>query len=442
MVLSAFILFILILISGVLSSSEIAVSSSNRNKVKMLADKGDKRAARLLNTLNKPHRFFATTQLYYTFIGFFSGAYAASSFAEPLADFALALGLPLSRSVAEPAAFVIVTGVLTYVTLILGELVPKRIAMRYAIPFALRMLSFLNVLSIMALPFVKLLSASAKLILKLIGFKDSSSEAVPSKEEIRMMVESSSEHGHIAESEQSMIENIFNIDKLTAGEICTHRLDIVALPLDADFKTVVDMLIGKYFSRVPVYKENLDDIQGFLHAKDVFHYMATNPDVSNFSVKELMREAYFIPLSKKADELFQEMRKKRTNLAVVLDEYGGTMGIVTLEDMVEKIVGSIQDEYDTDEPPDIAPIGKDAFRIQGMAPLEVVQNHFGSALPTDEYETLSGFLVGQVRHIPAENEHPEVTFNGLHFKVERVQEKRIATVVVRKLPDAEAPEEG
>ena len=440
MLVSALILFILILISGVLSSSEIAVSSSNSTKVKMLADKGDKRAARLLDTINKPHRFFATTQLYYTFIAFFSGAYAASSFTVPLVNAALRMGLPVSQSVAEPVAFVIVTAVLTYVTLILGELVPKRIAMRYAIPFALRILPFLNILSIMALPFVKLLAASAKWILKLIGFKDSSSETVPTKEEIRMMVESSSEHGHIAESEQGMIENIFNIDKLTAGEICTHRLDIIALPLNADFKTVVDMLIGQYFSRLPVYEENLDDIRGFLHAKDVFHYMATNSDVSNFNIRALMREAHFVPLSKKADELFQEMRKERTNLAVVIDEYGGTMGIITLEDVVEKIVGSIQDEYDIDEMPDIVPIGEGVFRIQGMATLEVVQNHFDVPLPTDEYETLSGFLVGQVRHIPTEDEHLEVTFCGLHFRIESVKEKRIATVVVRKIPGEETTE--
>ena len=437
MLLSALILFILILISGVLSSSEIAVSSSNRAKVKILADKGDKRATRLLDTLKKPHRFFATTQLYYTFIGFFSGAYAASSFAAPLADFALALGLPLSRGVAEPVAFVIVTGVLTYVTLILGELVPKRIAMRYAIPFALRILAFLNVLSIMALPFVKLLAASAKWILKMIGFKDSSSEAVPTKDEIRMMVESSSEHGHIAESEQGMIENIFKIDTLTAADICTHRLDIVALPMDADFKTVVDTLTGEYYSRVPVYEDSLDTIRGFLHSKDVMHYMATNSDTSGFDVKALMREAHFVPLSKKADELFQEMRKERAFIAVVLDEYGGTMGIVTMGALVEKIVGSIRDEYDGDKLPDIVPIGGESFRIQGMAALEAVQNHFDVPLPVDEYETLSGFLVGQLQHIPAEDEKPEIAFNGLLFKVERVQEKRIAAVVVKRLPGGE-----
>jgi len=165
--------------------------------------------------------------------------------------------------------------------------------------------------------------------------------------------------------------------------------------------------------------------------------MATNSDTSGFDVKALMREAHFVPLSKKADELFQEMRKERAFIAVVLDEYGGTMGIVTMGALVEKIVGSIRDEYDGDKLPDIVPIGGESFRIQGMAALEAVQNHFDVPLPVDEYETLSGFLVGQLQHIPAEDEKPEIAFNGLLFKVERVQEKRIAAVVVKRLPGGE-----
>ena len=432
MIVSIVILLILILISGLLASSEIAVSSSNRNKVKMSADKGEKKAQRLLSTIDKPHRFFATTQLYYTFIAFFSGAYAANAFTEPLANLAVRVGLPVTPYMVEPVAFIVVTALLTYFSLILGELVPKRIAMRYAIPYALRILPFLHVLSLIALPFVKLLSASAKFVLKLLRFKDDNPEAIITKEEISQMVESSSEQGHIAESAHGMIQNIFNIDQLTAGEICTHRLDIVALPLDADFKTVVDLLTGKYYSRVPIYEESLDNIRGFLHSKDVFNYMVANPDHSNFEIKTLMRKAHFVPISKKADELFQEMRKERTNLVVVIDEYGGTLGIVTLEDVFEKIVGSIQDEYDVDELPEIIPIGDEEFKIQGTTALAAVQTHFDIPLPVDEHDTLSGFLVGQLGYIPAEDEKPEVTYKGLHFKAVTIQEKRIAEVTVKR----------
>jgi putative hemolysin len=247
-----------------------------------------------------------------------------------------------------------------------------------------------------------------------------------------MIVESSSEHGHLAESEQGMIENIFKIEELTAGEICTHRLDIVALPLDADFKTVEATLAGNFFSRVPVYADSLDDIRGFLHTKDVFNYMATNSDFSGFDIKALMREAYFVPPSKSTEELLREMRKDGSTLAVVIDEYGGTLGIITLEDLIESIVGSIQDEYDSEEIPDITSIGEGVFRVQGMAGLQEIQNHFDVTLPTDMYETISGFLIGQLGHIPADDEKPEMSYECLHFKVERVLEKRIATVIVTK----------
>jgi len=432
LILSVAILILLILVSGVLSSLEIALSSSNRNKVKMLADKGDKRAARLLATIEDPHNFFATTQLYITFIAFFCGAYAASIFTDPLLGWIQRVGLPISISVAEPLVFILITLVLTYVALVIGELVPKRIAMQYAIPFATRALPFLSVLSVVALPLVKLLSVSAKLVLKLLRVKDKTPEEHATKEEIRLMVETGSEHGHIAEAEQGMIENIFNIDKLTAGEICTHRVDVDALPVDADIETVLDMLAGEFFTRVPVYEDSLDNICGILYTKDVIRHMAANPELKNFDIRTMLREPHFVSISKKVDELFQEMRKERTYMVVVIDEHGGTMGIITIEDLVEKIVGSIHDEYDVDELPDIVPIDEHTFQIQGMTDLEAVQNLLDIQFPIDEYETLSGFLVGQLGYILSEDESPEISWGGLVFKVESIQDKRIATVLVSR----------
>ena len=433
MLLSIVILFLLTLLSGVFSSSEIALSSSNRNKVKMLADKGNKKATKLLDTIDKPQNFFATTQLYITFISFFSGAYAANSFTDPLVAWAQRNGLPISENVAEPLVFVLITAALTYINLIFGELVPKRIAMQYSIPFALRVLPILKMFSMLALPFIKILSASARLIFGMIGIKERIPEEEVTKEEIRMIVESSSEHGHIAETEQDMIENIFNITRLTAGDICTHRRDVIALSLDADFKTVEDMLTGEFFSRVPVYEESLDNIRGILYVKDVLRYMANKGDHSGFDIKTQMRDAHFVLLSKKLDELFQEMRDERVYMAVVVDEYGGTVGIVTMEDLVEKIVGSIQDEYDQEEPPNIVPINEHAFRVQGTTSLEQVRDHFDIKLPIGDYETLSGFLVGQLGYIPSEDEKPEINFGGLRFSVEILKEKRIATVTVTKV---------
>ena len=376
MLLSVIIIILLILVSGVLSSLEIALSSSNRNKVKMLAEKGDVKAARLLATIEDPHNFFATTQLYITFIAFFCGAYAASSFTEPLVGWISHVGLRISESVAEPLVFILITFVLTYVALVFGELVPKRIAMQYAIPFAAGALPYLKVLSVLALPIVKLLSVSSKLVLKLLRVKDKTPDEHATKEEISLIVESSSEHGHIAVTEQGMIENIFNIDKLTAGDICTHRVDVFALPLDADNDAVLDMLADEFYTRVPVYEDSLDKICGILYTKDVIRFIASNPDLSGFDMKTMLREPHFVSLSKKIDELFQEMRQERIYMVVVIDEHGGTMGILSMEDLVEKIVGSIHDEYDVDELPDIVSISDNVFRVQGTTALEEVQDFF------------------------------------------------------------------
>jgi len=416
-----------------LSSSEIALSSSNRNKVKLRADKGEKKVIRLLKTIEKPHTFFATTQLYITFIAFFSGAYAASSFTDPIVKWILEKGLPISTNLAETLVFIFITAILTYISLIFGELVPKRIAMKYAIPFSLGMQPVLKALSIIALPFVKFLSASAKLILKLIRFKDDNNDDVATKEEIRMIVHTSSEQGEIAESEHGMINNIFKIDKLIAGDICKHRLEVIALPIDVSFETVMEMLKGEFYTRIPVYHESIDDIKGILYTKDVLRYLAANKDTASFDIKQLIREAYFVPFSIRADELFQDMQKEHVYFAIVVDEYGGTLGIITMEDLVVKIVGKIHDEYDAVETPDIVPTGENTFKISGTASLEKVQNHFDIPLPIDEYETLSGFLIGQLKYIPAEDEKPEVTFNGLLFKVEKIKDLRIVAVKVTKI---------
>jgi len=433
LLISIIVLAVLIIISGVLSSSEIALSSSNRNKVKLRADKGEKKAIRLLKTMEKPHTFFATTQLYITFIAFFSGAYAASSFTDPIVKWVLEKGLPISANLAETLVFILITAVLTYVSLIFGELVPKRIAMKHAILFSLGVQPFLKALSIIALPFVKFLSASAKLILKLIRFKDDNPDDAATKDEIRMIVETSGEHGQIAESEQGMIENIFRIEELTAAEICKHRLDVKALPADVDFETVMEMLKGEFYTRIPVYEETIDNIKGILYTKDILRFMAANKDAVDFDIRQLMREAYFVPFSIKAGELFLDMQTERVYMAIVVDEYGGTLGIVTMEDLVVKIVGKIHDEYDTVESPDIVSAGENTFQIKGAASLLKVQDHFETALPVNEYETLSGFLIGQLKYIPAEDEKPELTYNGLNFKIKKIKDLRITSVTVSKI---------
>jgi len=427
------ILSLLILISGAFSAAEIALSSANRTKLKMLAESGDKKAKQLLAALEDPTSFFATTQLYITFIAFFAGAYAADSFTDPLVNWALGQGLPVSEAIAEPVVFLVVTIILTYFMLVFGELVPKHIALQNAITFSFATIGLLNVLSKIVLPFVKFLSFSANFLLKLMGVKNNGHEEEITKEEIRMMLKSGNEHGNIAEGEHHLLNKVLELDDKTVKDASIHRIDVVALPLEVDFTEIVDVLIKEKYSRLPIYEESIDNIVGILHMKDIMKYMVEHPDTSKFNIKTLLREPYFLPSFKKADEAFNEMQKARVYMAVVIDEYGGMMGIVTMEDLVEEIVGNILDEYDTDEPSDITSIDDKAFIIQGTTDFEKIEYLFNADLPVDEYDTLSGFLIGQLGGIPLEGEKPELEYNGLLFKIESVKEKRITTVLVSKV---------
>ena len=407
---------------------EIALSSSNRIKVKIHVESGDKKAKQLLDAIENPSSFFATTQLYITFITLFLGTYAADSFTDPLVAYLLYLGAPVSKAVAELLVFIFITVILTYFALVFGEMAPKHIALRKSTTFALATIGFLNVLSKMVLPFVKLLSLSTNFVLKLLGIKGSLNEERVTKEEIRMILKSGSEHGSIDDSEHDILNNVLKLNDRTIKDACVHRIDIVALPLEARFDEIVNVMVKEKFSRIPIYEESIDNILGILHMKDVMKYMVDNPSPSEFEIKTLLHEPYFVPSFKKADELLREMKKN--HMAVVIDEYGGTVGIVTTEDLVEEIVGSILDEYDAEESPDITSAGAGKFVILGTANLEKVQEHFGVSLPIDEYDTLSGFLIGQFRRIPAEDENLEVEYNGLLFKTESVREKRIEKVTV------------
>ena len=425
---------LLILISGAFSAMEIALSSSNRTKVKICVESGDEKAKQLLNAIEDPSSFFATTQLYITFITLFLGTYASNSFAGPLVDWLVYLGVPVSLTVAELLVFVFITVTLTYFALVFGEMIPKQIALRKGMAFALAAIGILNFLSKLVLPFVKLLSISADFVLKCFGAKGKILEEEVTKEEILMMLKSGSEHGSIAESGHDIMNNVLELDERTIEDACVHRINVVALPLETKFDEIVSVLANEKFSRVPVYDESIDNIVGILHIKDMMKYIVDNPDTSGFDMKALIREPYFVPSFKRADELLREMRKNHVHIAIVVDEYGGTVGIVTMEDLVEEFMGGIFDENDT-EAPDIIPMDDGTFIIQGTADLRKVQDYFDVGLPIDEHDTLSGFLIGQLRRIPAEDEKPELEHGGLLFKIESMTEKLIAKVRVSVIPE-------
>ncbi len=422
-------LIVLIVLNAFFAASEIALISLNDNKIRLMAEDGDRKARILINLLGEPSRFLATIQIGITLAGFLASAFASDSFAGPLVELLLATGLPVPEAWLNTAAVIVITMVLSYFTLVLGELVPKRIAMKKAESIARFVANPLCVLSIITLPFVRLLTFSTNLIAGFFGVNPQAEEEQVTEEEIRMMVDVGEEKGTIHETEKRMINNIFEFNNKTVEEIMTHRIDIAALPLEASLKDVIAFLKREKYSRIPVYEDSIDNIIGVMHSKYLIQYLAQDRDENSFKLSDFIRKPYFVPASKRTDELFKELQQTRMHFAVIIDEYGGTAGIVTLEDLIEEIVGNIFDE-DEEEEKLFDKIDENTFIINGSASLDEVEDYLDVELPVEEYETLSGFVIGQLGRIPGKEDNSVVEFNGLVFKVEEVEEKRLAKVKV------------
>ena len=422
------VLIILVVLNAFFAASEIALISLNDNKIRLLAEDGDKTAKTLKKLLDEPSNFLATIQIGITLAGFLASAFASETFAEPLVRFLIETGIPVPENVLKTVSMLLITIILSYFTLVLGELVPKRLAMKKPEPIARFVSKPLNLLSIIASPFVKLLTASTNFFVRLFGVDPNAEEEQVTEEEIRMMVDVGEEKGTIHETEKEMINNIFEFNNKTVSDIMTHRTDIAALPIDASLGEVIDFINIEKYSRIPIYEENIDNIVGVMHSKYVFKFV-TNDDTRNFSLRELIRQPYFVPESKRTDELFKELQHNKTHMAIIIDEYGGTAGIVTLEDLIEEIVGNIFDE-DDDEEKELEKIDDNTFIIKGSISLDEAQDILGASLPVEEYETLSGFLIGQIGRIPEKGDAPTIEYNELVFKVQEVQEKKVSKVKV------------
>ncbi len=423
-----FILIILVIMNAFFAASEIALISLNDNKIRLQAEDGDKKAKILQNLLTEPSKFLATIQIGITLAGFLASAFASETFAEPLVKFLVSVGVPIPEVWLKTASMLVITMILSYFTLVLGELVPKRLAMKKAEPIARFVASPLQLLSVITAPFVKMLTVSTNFFVRLFGVDPNAEEDQVTEEEIRMMVDVGEEKGAIHVSEKEMINNIFEFNNKTVSDIMTHRTDIAALPIDAGLREVIDFINNEKYSRIPVYQDNIDNIVGVMHSKYVFKFV-TNDDTTNFSLKELIRQPYFVPESKRTDELFKELQQNKTHMAIIIDEYGGSAGIVTLEDLIEEIVGNIFDE-DDDEEKELEKIDDNTFIIKGSISLDEAQEILGATLPVDDYETLSGFIIGQIGRIPEKGDEPTIEFNELVFKVEEVEEKKVSKVKV------------
>ena len=439
LVLKILLLLALILVNAYFAMAEIAVISLNDAKMEKMAEDGHKKAKLVLKLTKNPTKFLSTIQIGITLAGFLTSASAATSFAEMLTDAVTGkFGLP--ESVVSPVAVVLITLVMSYFSLVLGELVPKRIGMQIPEKVAFAVAKPLYVIAKLTSPFVKFLSVSTNGVVRLLGFDPNADEEVVTEEEIRMMVDVGGEKGVIEDDQKEMINNIFEFDDMDAGDVMTHRTDVVAADVnDTTLEEFMALAIEHGRSRIPLYDEDIDNIVGIVYIKDLLKYVGKEVKVKG-TLKNIMREPYFVPESKDCGELFKEMRLQRIQMAVVVDEYGGTAGIVTLEDIVEAVMGDIQDEYDEEEE-EISKIDENTFTVEGTIDIEEINELIEKDLPEGDYETLAGFIMDELQCIPKNGEMNEVVFENVKFTVLEVEDRRIEKIKVEITPVVENNDE-
>lgn len=434
--------FLLIILTGInafFTASEMAFITINDNKIRYLAEEGDLKAKKVLTILESPTRFLSTIQIGVTLAGFLASAFASEQFSEPLVAILIKF-IPLDADVIKSISVITITLILAYTTLVFGELVPKRIAMSKAEEIAFSVAGILRFIAIIALPFVNFLSFTTNSVLRLMGFNPDEEPSQVTEEEIRMMVDVGEEKGTIRDTEKEMINNIFEFDNKLVSEIMTHRREISGIPVDAKLVEVKKILKTEQYTRFPIYDESIDNIVGIVHLKDLLKYY-DQAKTKTFNLQKIMRKPYFVPESKHIDELFFELQKKHTHFAVVIDEYGGTAGIITIEDLIEEIVGDISDEYDDDDK-QIILISEHTFDVDGGVELDFLEEQCQIALPSEDHDTLSGFLIGILGRIPLNHELIDLEHDGILFKILKIDDKRIVKVRIVKphLKPEEKPE--
>lgn len=419
---------VLILVNAFFAMTEIAAISINDNKLNRMAEDGQKKAVTLKKLLSNPARFLSTIQVGITLAGFLGSAFAAENFSDRLVDL-LKDRTPLSPSTLNTICVVGITLVLSYITLIFGELVPKRVAQRYADKIALGVAGIISFVSSVTRPIVWLLTASTNGVLRLIGINPNDPEENVTEEEIRMLVDVGGEKGTIDATEREMIDNVFEFNDSIADEIMTHRTDVVAFWVEDGDEEIRETIKNSGLSRFPVYDEDIDDIIGVLNTRD---YLLNLVSKDAKPLRALLRPAYFVPVSVPANVLFHDMQREKIHMAIVVDEYGGTNGIITMEDLVEEIVGNIYDEYDPAEKP-LVDLGDGRYRLSGSTGIDEVSDLFHIELPNDEFDTLSGLIFSQLSSIPVDGSRPHIVVAGLDIQVEEIEDRRVEWAVVQRV---------
>lgn len=433
------VIVILTLVNGIFAMSETALISINENKVKVKAEQGDKKSIVLSRLLSDSNKFLSTIQIGITLAGYLSAAFASDAFAGDIAIWISGM-TNWSLSILNPLSTVAVTLILSYFSIVLGEMVPKRLAIRDSEKISYSVTGFINGMSKVTGPFVSFLSLSTNFVVRLLGFDPHEDDSNVTEEEIRLMTDVAQEKGAIRENEKNMINNIFNFDNTPVSDIMTHRTEVDAVDVKSTYEEVLKIVFGGRFSRYPIYEESIDNIIGVIHLRDLLYFHQNKSD-EEFNIIEIMRKPYYVPDSIYADELFYDLQTKNIHIAVVVDEHGGTAGVVSIEDLLEEIVGDIFDEYDEEEDDEILEIAYDSYIVDGDVPLDRVEEMIYCDLPLDDYDTISGFMIGQLGRLPTPNDHHIFEWNGYAFEILEADHRVVIKVGIQKLPEESESEQ-
>ncbi len=428
-----FLQLLLILLNAFFAATEIAFVSLNENKLKHQFDEGDKKAGKILKMVQEPTGFLSTIQIGITLAGFLGSAFAADSFSDGLVNWTLKTFdlAEKMRPTLDAIAVIVITLILSYFTLVLGELVPKRVAMKNPEKFARGVCSVIAFLAKVLKPIVWFMTISTNGVLRLCGINPKEDEETVSEEDIRLMIDIGEEKGTIDSHEKEMIVNIFEFNNTNVNEIMIHRTSVTFIDVESTTEEILEIIKNSGFSRFPVYEENVDNVIGILRARE---FLTENYN-KTADIRKLLRPVKFVHESVRADVLFKDMQKNHVHMCVVVDEFGGTSGIITLEDLLEEIVGNIYDELDEQNKPDIIKLEDNLWRIAGSTQLDDISDALDIDIDyeTEEYKTLGGLIFSEMPSIPEDDSKPEVELKGLKIKVEKIVDLRVEWALVSKL---------
>lgn len=429
--LQLFFILLLIFFNAFFAAAEISIISLNKNKMNNLADKGNKKARLLVKLVDEPSKFFATIQVGITLAGFFASATATASISKRLGKLLKKVDIAFISDASSQIAIIIVTIILAYITLVLGELVPKRIAVQKSEKIAMATIRPIMLLYKITLPFVRILTYSTDSIISLLGIKHDKVEEKITEEEIRRIINEGEEKGVLDKEEKEMIQGVFDFDDKLAKSVMTPRTKVFAVDVEMNINEAVDVIIKKQYSRVPIYKGNMDNIIGIINMKDLLKVLVGKKE-EFISLEDIARKPYFVPEIKDINILFRELKESNNHLAILIDEYGGFSGIVTIEDLIEEILGDIFDEYDKLRKNEeaIIKIDKDTYIVSGLISIKKINDELGIGLPENDVDTLGGFILDLIGVIPVEDKEYSVEYKNITFFIEKVVNKRIELVKI------------